>query len=150
MPEKLVKIAAFETAHEAHLAKVLLDYEGIDSVINDENIVLTSWLYSRAVGGVKLLVKESDAGRAGDILKSDGERALSGDMPPDEPETSSDCREGEPRKYHEPNCPKCDSQNVTLEKRVPRLTVLGVLLIGIPFLFIRRRWRCEKCAHEWK
>jgi hypothetical protein len=55
IPERLVKIATFSHAPEAHLSRAKLWSEGINSFVTDEHIVTTFWLYSNAVGGVQQL-----------------------------------------------------------------------------------------------
>lgn len=65
--EKLVKVAAFLDVNEAYLAKGLLESEGIEAVLFDEHsavVVYTSY----ALGGLRLMVKQSDLARAKSIL----------------------------------------------------------------------------------
>lgn len=65
--EKLVKVAAFLDVNEAYLAKGLLENEGIEVLLFDEHsavVVYTPF----AVGGLRLMVKESDLARAKNIL----------------------------------------------------------------------------------
>lgn len=64
--EKLVKAAAFLDVNEAYLAKGLLESEGIEVLLFDEhaNVVYTTY----ALGGLRLMVKESDLDRAKDLL----------------------------------------------------------------------------------
>lgn len=65
--EKLVKAAAFLDINEAYLAKGLLESEGIEALLFDEHsavVVYTPY----AVGGLRLMVKESDLERAKNIL----------------------------------------------------------------------------------
>lgn len=68
MVENLVTIAAFFDPAEAHLAKGLLEAEGIESYIFDESMGSMS-PYNIAVGGVKLKVKSSDAPKAKAVLE---------------------------------------------------------------------------------
>ncbi len=53
----LTTIAQYREAPEAYLAKGALAAEGIEAVITDEQVVGINWLYSDAIGGVKLAVK---------------------------------------------------------------------------------------------
>ena len=66
----LITIATFSQAIEAHLAQGRLDAEGVESVIADEHTIAANPLYSTAVGGVKLQVREADVDRATAILES--------------------------------------------------------------------------------
>lgn len=68
--DTLIKVAAYATAVEAHLAKTKLESEGIEAFILDENIVGLNWLYSAAVGGAKVHVRKADFERARRILEN--------------------------------------------------------------------------------
>ena len=58
--EDWVIIISFTYPHEAHLAKGMLENEGIEVMLKDELTVQVNNFYSNAIGGVKLLVKDSD------------------------------------------------------------------------------------------
>lgn len=75
-----VQLAAYAYAHEAHMDKGLLEAEGIKCIIFDEGIVQANPLLSNAVGGIKLLVHNTEVERAREIL--------SGDMLDEEPEST--------------------------------------------------------------
>ena len=66
----LSTIAQFREAPEAHLAKGKLAAEGIEAEIYDEHVVGINWLYSNAVGGVKLVVVPDLAPRAAAALQA--------------------------------------------------------------------------------
>lgn len=66
-----VTVAAFDTSPEAHIAMGRLEAEGIDCYLTDEHLVQTDWLYSIAVGGIKLQVPAPHAERARQILARD-------------------------------------------------------------------------------
>jgi hypothetical protein len=65
----LETIAQYREAHEAYLAKGALAAAGIEAVIRDEHVVGVNWLYSDAVGGVKLAVESDLVQQAADVLK---------------------------------------------------------------------------------
>jgi tetratricopeptide (TPR) repeat protein len=65
---ELVTIAAFSFPAQAHVVKGRLEAEGIRAFVVDEELVTANWLYSGAVGGVKVKVREGDVERALDIL----------------------------------------------------------------------------------
>ena len=71
MGNKLITVESFSTALEAHLAKCKLESSGIWAVIFDENVVNTNRMYSNAIGGVKVKVREEDVVKAKEILRSD-------------------------------------------------------------------------------
>lgn len=61
-------VAFFSTPAEAHLALTRLLSADIDAVIRDEFTVSFYWLWSNAVGGVKIEVVEEDFAAAREIL----------------------------------------------------------------------------------
>ncbi len=65
----LTTIAQYREAPEAYLAKGVLAAEGIEAVIIDEQVVGINWLYSNAIGGVKLTVEPESAKLAVDVLR---------------------------------------------------------------------------------
>jgi len=64
--EKLVTIATFLDVTEAHIVKGLLESEGIQVFIYDEQATINFVNY---IGGVRLVVKQSDVERARKIIK---------------------------------------------------------------------------------
>jgi hypothetical protein len=97
--ERFVTVATYTFPWEAQLAKARLESEGIESVVADE---IAAGLYgANAIGGVKLRVREEDAGRA---------TALLGTLRP-LPEiylvTEEDARSV--------RCPSCRSEDVSAE-----------------------------------
>ena len=71
MSQRLVTIATFSFPQEAYIFKTKLESQGIQSYIEDEYVVTMMWLYSLAVGGVKLKVRESDEARAIEIISQE-------------------------------------------------------------------------------
>jgi len=65
--EKLVTIATFLNVAEAHIVKGLLESEGIQVFIYDEQATMYSPNY---VGGVRLVVKQSDVENAKRIIQT--------------------------------------------------------------------------------
>lgn len=60
MPGDLRVVASFATPVEADVLRMRLEAEGIRSVLADESTVGMNWVLGNAVGGVKVLVIESD------------------------------------------------------------------------------------------
>lgn len=125
---KLVTVASFSHPSEAELAKSKLESEGIESFVADAHTVQMNWLYSNALGGVKVQVWEADAAKAQEILGTT--------VPPDEPEDSA-------------VCPNCGATTTQFEK-LSRPMVFLSLLLAFPFPIFKRKWRCEKCGHTFK
>ena len=71
MAGKLVTVTTYDTPTEAHLAKGLLEANGLTVFLADELTVGVAWHLSNAVGGIKLQVSENDVKRAANILAAD-------------------------------------------------------------------------------
>lgn len=135
-PAELVTIATFSYPTEAWIPKTRLEAEGIWSFVADADTVMMNWLYSNAIGGVKLQVRAEDVDRAVEILHSE---------PPD---ITADVAA-----YFEEEavlCPVCQSAEVRFEKYAMRLVYLSWLLLRFPLPFLKQRWLCQSCGHTWK
>ena len=104
-------IAAFPTIELAYLAASRLECAGIEIEIRDEAIATLNWLYSPAVGGVKIAVDEADVADAEAILR--------------EPATEEGILV----------CPHCGSREVAVRTLSAAGGVLLVLNIPLPFGF---------------
>jgi len=60
----LVTIATFSFPHEAYIARMRLEAMDIPSFLADEHTVGVYWLYSNAIGGVRLQVPAAFAAQA--------------------------------------------------------------------------------------
>ena len=81
MTEKLVTVATFMLAHEAHLARTLLESEDIWAFVADDHINSLAPFLIPMTGGIKLQVRGADAARAKEIL----DRLEDSELPPPEP-----------------------------------------------------------------
>jgi hypothetical protein len=68
MERQLKTIATFLAPEEAEIAQSALEAEGIAAYLEGASTVGMTWIFSNAVGGVKLQVVEADEQRARDIL----------------------------------------------------------------------------------
>ena len=153
MSESLVTIASYWFLDDAMIARNALDGAGIESFLDDENIVAVNWFNANAVHGVKLRVRNVDAIRAGEVLDTVCE-AVDEIEEADEPPPADVC----------PCCGAAESV------RSPRLLVVAVIAattlgIGaaagvsqIAFfaalaagvaLLILDRYRCAECGESW-
>lgn len=64
-------IAAYPNELQAEVARGRLQEEGIEASLKDRHVVGINWLYSSAVGGVKVEVDEEDAQEAVEVLSDD-------------------------------------------------------------------------------
>ena len=131
-----VTIATFRYPTEAYLQKARLEAEGIWAVVADDCMITMNWLYSNALGGVRLQVEEPDVQRALEILHS---RV----PPPAIADNALEATEEETR------CPNCMSFNISYERFDARLVFLSWFLLTLPLPFLKRKWRCGDCEYEW-
>ena len=68
---KLIALRRFRDLPEALVAKGRLDSVGIKCFLSDENTVRMDWLWSNALGGVRLWVREDDLSESADLLDHD-------------------------------------------------------------------------------
>ena len=133
----LVTIATFSHPTEAYIPKTKLESEGIWAVVMDGDTVAANWLYSNAIGGVKLRVKAEDVEQALEILDREAEP-----LEWDEEEF------GEPDE--EEICPACGSLNTTYERYAMGWLFLSWLILQFPLPFLKRKWKCLDCGQTWK
>ena len=128
MTENLVIIGRYSTPYEANMVKSQLESAGIPAFVADEHTVGMNWLYSNALGGVKVQVPESLASEAQSILATESEPT---------PELGAE------------TCPKCGNNNTedSLDKRGSFLTWA---LLGLPLLLPAEKKRCNECSHRWR
>jgi hypothetical protein len=67
----------------AFVEKSVLDAVGIPCFLQDDNVVRMDWLWSNALGGIKLMVREKDAPEAERMLSERPSIEESGTNPPD-------------------------------------------------------------------
>jgi hypothetical protein len=137
-PPGPVVLRRFRDLPDALLAKSILDSADIECFLIDENIVRMNWLWSNAVGGIKLWIRPENADAA-ELLDQDYlESFVIGGV-------------GE---YKQPRCPNCQSFDISfreLIKRVAYASILGMWLTGfIPLITLHRLgWKCHSCGHSW-
>ncbi len=98
MHQNLIIIARYRDLPQAGLDKSILEGQGILCFLDNEFTVGVNWLYSNALGGVKLKVLAEDVARATELIGDSGNAGdaivAEGDLPPEE------------------LCPKCDSPDI--------------------------------------
>jgi hypothetical protein len=129
-----VVIRHYRDIPEAMTDRMILEAAGIDCYLYDENMVRLDWLWSNLLGGLKLVVRQSDA--------EDAERTLTS-----KPSEKFDVEGvGE---YEQELCPKCGSQDVSCDELLKRIAGAG-LLLGLPIAIHQRGWNCHNCGHIWE
>ena len=79
---KWITLAQYSTGPQAHILRTRLEADNIPAVVADEHQVTANWLWSNALGGVKVRVPEPYQERALEVLK----KYESGDYALDEEE----------------------------------------------------------------
>lgn len=138
-------IRAFTFPAEAHVAKSYLESYGIETYLQDEMTVQVHNFYSNAIGGVKLLVKESDCEQGIQLLKDGGfindaeDNAINKIAVVNTEGIKSKC-----------NCPFCNSENISRSKTAGFLMIGVYFIFGAPFPVYKSTYKCFDCNKEWK
>jgi len=127
-------LSTYQYSSEAIIIKGKLESEGILVFIRDNNTIDTYPLYSNAVGGVKLFVKNNDFDKANAILSEVSEYSL------DESNELVIC----------PNCNEKQIKMTTTIKDIKTLLVLifSMLFVLMPF-YSKHKFKCIKCKFEF-
>ena len=118
-------IATFSKPEEAHLFRTRLEAAGIAAFVQDEYFVQNNWLWSNAIGGVRVQVADEDCDAVREFLAADS---------PQHPSDAVDVV-----------CLKCGSHDTAPDEFPRRIAFLCMLLLDFPLLIGRHRWRCASC-----
>jgi rubredoxin len=130
-----VMIRQFRDLPGALLAKGFLESAGVDSFLVDETTIRMDWLWSNALGGIKLCVKSEDVEAATQILNQEIPEGFSAEGTGD---------------FEQPRCPQCGSLKISFEDLDKRVAYAGLLFVGFPIPLHRGRWKCDSCGHVWQ
>lgn len=130
---KPVIIRRYRGLPEASVAKSVLDSAGIDCILADDNLVRLDWFYSNLVGGIKLLVPESEAEAAARLLEEVRLEKFAVGV-------------GE---YQQPQCPRCKSMDVSLDGLDKSWTFAAMYITNLPIPVTTRAWKCHSCGNQW-
>ncbi len=125
----LVTVRVFTNVPEAHVACTALLAAGLEASLRDEHLVSMQWLYSNAVGGVKLQVPAEQAEEARALL-----------------DTAAIVEAPTPATDDEEACQECHSRQSesVLWGRQPAFW--SWLVLGVPLFPVRRLRRCRRCG----
>lgn len=126
----MITIARYSLPIEAQIARASLEAAGIPAFIADEHTINMNWLYSDALGGVRLQVPAAHAEEALALLQADHSAAVTSEQPADET----------------PRCRQCGSANLRERRPGRRLAFLFWILVNIPLWPVRRRMECADCG----
>jgi len=134
MEEQFQLVGRYQYSSEAIIYKGKLESEGIEVYIRDNNIVDSNPLYSNAVGGIKLFVKEEDLEKAQLILSEVSKYSI------DENNLLI-------------KCPKCNAEQVDMVTSIKDIKsflafLFSVLIVIMPF-YSKYKYKCQSCKFEF-
>jgi hypothetical protein len=135
-----VTVGAYNNPIEAHLARGRLEVEGIPASLAHEHHVWANWMYSQALGGVKVQVPPAHVEAARKILDTHdtgGYEASLGEVVAG---------------VDENRCPACGSRNFRSRFPVGKLLLLLLTLGLASVIFPPRRelHTCGDCGWQWR
>ena len=130
---KLVVLTKFSFPLDANIAKANLESVGIPSFIADEHTINMQWLYSDAMGGVRLLVPEQHYEEALEIIGEDFSHdvELENEL---ETDSKDEC------------CDHCGSSDVEKFTKGKQPAFIVFLLLGFPLFFYQHGVKCNQCG----
>ena len=124
-------LQSFTNYVDAHIILGRMQEEGIDCWLKNENTTTIMPIWTTAIGGIQLMVNESQFERASTILQN---------------------IIAEKRKNI--LCPKCGSNEVeyinTMRKPVNWLSAAATFFLGDYAVMPEQRYHCFSCGEEWK
>ncbi len=129
----MVTVGAYMMPYEADIVWSLLEAFEIEVFPADYYTIYIKWLYSNALGGIKLRVSEQDVDEAREIIAAaleDGKKLH---------ETSS-----------EGACPHCGKSDTYPVVRGRSAAVITWLVTGWPLVWPWTRLRCSSCGRIWR
>lgn len=131
-----IQIASYSFPHEANIAKASLEAAGIPASIADEHTINMDWLYSNALGGVRLFVPVECEEEARALIEQDFSHIVDEEFEQSIKETIEE----------KSTCPACGGhqfESYTIGKK-PAFIVF--LLLGFPLFFYKHGNKCLSCG----
>ena len=126
----LIVIASYSFPLDANIAKAALSSAGIPAFVADEHTINMQWLYSNAMGGVRVLVAREHESAAITLLTNNFSLAV-------DAECSSNIE----------TCQNCGSKSIEFHTkgRVPAYFLF--IVIGFPLFFHKHGFKCSDCGY---
>jgi len=137
---QLVTVGWFTEPWEAYIAQGRLQAEGVFSCIAHEHHVWMNWMYSHALGQVKLQVLVQDGERASDVLARYRRGEFARDL-----ETEFGHLQAE-------GCPACGSVQTIERVSVSRVVLAFVVwgIFGVAYPPRKNLASCDVCQYHWR
>lgn len=126
----LTTVARYSFPYEAQIARAKLESLGVPAFVADENTINMQWLYSDAMGGVRLQVPSAFVDQALSLLNEDMSAVV-------EAEIGVDAAA----------CAACGSSNMEPFQRGRRFAFLVFIGINFPLFPFKNTTRCKDCGH---
>lgn len=136
-------IQTFMFPQDAYMAKAYLESAGVQTMIQDELTTQVYSLYSNAIGGVKLLVPQSEAVKSMELLKEGG-YIVPGEQSEEEKWVWVDKNKDKTR------CPFCHSENIAKMREINIAAMILYFILGVLFPLFRPVRKCYDCGKAWK
>ncbi|WP_158279703.1 putative signal transducing protein [Coraliomargarita sinensis] len=117
-------IATYTKMEDAHLAVSQLQGSGVEAWLRDEATANLYWLYSNAIGGVKVEVAEEDIERAREVLE----------LPKEESGLLQ--------------CPHCGSQNTSV-RQMNLISALALIFLSLILPERKHKADCLDCGKSF-
>lgn len=135
-----IQIASYSFPHEANIAKASLEAAGIPASIADEHTINMDWLYSNALGGVRLFVPEEFVEEAKALIEEDFSHIV-------DEEFEELAEESFTEKVDEKaTCPACGGNELEPYTIGKKPAFIVFLLLGFPLFFYKQGSKCLSCG----
>ena len=132
----LITIRRYRDLSEAIVARSFLEASGFAVQLCDENLVRLDWQISNFIGGIRLQVDLADEAEAAVLLDAPVPAAINYGA-------------GTEQSFLQPQCPRCDSINISFEGSSRRAALTSLYLFSLPLPLGRATWRCGDCGCQW-
>ena len=125
----IVRLTTCNNVIEANLLKDLLENEGIECFLTNENITNLMPGHANMFGaGIQIMINASDGKRAVELISQQGAEKIA--------------------------CPNCGSENIAVGLGINKFKKIAIvilsLLFAIPFNNIHTTYFCKQCKKEFK
>jgi len=141
---ELITIKVYDDYISASITKDRLEHEGVFCFLKDEQTITMNWLWSQALGGIKLQVRQEDVDRALAIIKLDTEHYEQQQVQPAYDENLSG--------QLDPNnkvCINCGSHNTKQSGYEKGIAYSALLVLGFPVGVKSDKWHCFHCGKDF-
>lgn len=123
----LTTVATFTFPLEAQIARATLESGGIPAFVADEHTINMQWLFSNAMGGVRVQVPGKYLHETRKLLSIDFSNELNSEI-------------------GQRSCVHCGSSKLAPYTQGRKPAYILFLLLGFPLFFYKHGYKCEECG----